>query len=251
MKKLKIVLILLVIIALFVGADYYLNNLGDQVSVEDLTQPSTTTTTAATDTTTTQPAVTTAFKINESVGSYKVASQVQTSQIFEKIDLSNITNIQIYLNKLESDASGAEPIYLYEIHGPKEQGSLTYLNVKLQFVAQLDSASEEINEDASFGNNSFFFNDKNYANTAFLLVQIGDNIFAFQYSKADSAAYDDVKSIIQYLMTGSPVQPASTVTSEAVITESINTAAETATDITAESITTETAAQPAETTTNP
>lgn len=216
MKKSSIFLIILIIIALFAGADYYLNNLKDQASPKI---PIATTNTQNPDKSGFSDAT---FKLNEDVLGYKVITQKETAQIFEKIDLSNIKNIKIYLNDLEkptignqvSETTGAEAqpqvttdtalnnpsIYLYEIHGPAGQGSLTYLNVKLQFIAQINATTEVLNETGEFGQNSFFYNDQSFENVAFLLTQIGDNLYAFQYNKNEPVIYNDVKSIITKLM---------------------------------------------------
>ncbi len=224
MNKLKITIIILLVLGLFAGADYYLNNLSSTQSNSN----SSTTTTAS-------KVVEPSLKINSSIGGYKVINQVQTNQIFEKIDLSNVANIKIYRNKLKKESiaksntntnssttalptlkkagpkiptipqvnsnstDSGKIIYLYEILGPKGQGNITYFNIKLQFSNQLNTETEKINETSSFGSNSFFFNNTNYTNTAFLLVQISDNIYGFQYNKQDSSAYDDVKAIINKL----------------------------------------------------
>ena len=106
----------------------------------------------------------------------------------------------IYQNHLKKgEGEDDELILLYEIHGPEGQGSLTYLSVKLQFISQINATTETLNEDSVLGNNSFFFNDLNYENTAFILTQVGDNLFGFQYSKGSATAYEDVKAIIESL----------------------------------------------------
>jgi hypothetical protein len=216
MKKSSLILIILIIIGLFAGADYYLNNLKDQPLPKIPKTPS--------DNLNPENSgfSDTFFRLNEDVLSYKVISQKQTSQIFEKIDLSNINNIKIYLDSLEkvsapsqipvAEATETTPpvsteakennqsIYLYEIHGPLGQGSFTYLNVKLQFISQINATTEVLNETGEFGQNSFFYNDQDFANVAFLLTQVGDNLYAFQYNRVDPAIYNDVKSIISKIM---------------------------------------------------
>jgi len=221
MKKLPYILVLIAIIALFAGADYYLNNLNGKEALESIKKISKDVTPENKETPGFSDAI---FKLNENLMDYKVISQIQTSQIFEKIDLSNINNIKIYLDRLEYTGAKAEvapsvspessetaskdlntgkTIYLYEIHGPANQGSLTYLNIKLQFIAQINATTETLNETSEYGNNSFFYNDQNYENIAFLLTQVGQNVFAFQFNKTDSAVYNDVKSIIAKLVSDS------------------------------------------------
>lgn len=197
MKKLPLFIIILLALALFGAADYYLNGLDGRVVMDIGAQE---VTEAAADIKADE-SVSSQFQLGQSVAGYTVATQVQTSQLFEKIDLSKIENINIYRHQLEkATEEEGKMIYLYEIRGPKDQGSLTYLNVKLQFIAQINALTETINEDSAFGHNSFYFNDSNYQNTAFLLTQINDNLFGFQYNKADAIAYEDVKSIIASLM---------------------------------------------------
>ena len=192
MKKLPLFVIIVVVLGLFATADYYLNGLDGQVLLNLKDQVSDVTASPVT-----PPPVPSVFKLNEKVEGYEVISQVQTRQIFEKIDLSNINNIKIYRDTLKKESLPA--ISLYELHGPKDQGSLTYLNVKLQFIAQIDAITETINETSEFGYNSFFFNDKNYENTSFLFTQIGDNLFGFQFDKTNLDTYGDIKAIIQSL----------------------------------------------------
>ncbi len=227
MKKLPLTLIILVILALFVSADYFLNNLDSDVAVNEIKNIN-----VSADSKPDKDSgfIDAYYKVNDDVLGYKVISQVKTSQIFEKIDLNSLNNINIYRNRLEksisqttTDKSQAVPtsetIYTYEIHGPKNQGSLTYLHTKLQFIAQINGVNETINEVDTYGHNSFFFNDDNYKNTSFLLTQINDDLYGFQFNKTnpetgeDSNSYEDVKKMINNLMPNAqpstPEQPKS------------------------------------------
>ena len=200
MKKLPLLIIVVIAISLFAAADYYLNNMDAKVVLEFKGQQ-VTDALADKDPVTEAPAVNSLFQLNEMLTDYRVDRQVQTRQIFEKIDLSGIDNITIYQNNLgKGEGEDSELILLYEIQGPARQGSLTYLNVKLRFIAQINAVTETINEDSSLGHNSFFFNDQNYQNSAFVLTQIGDNLFGFQYNKSNPSTYEDVKAIIESLM---------------------------------------------------
>jgi len=204
MKKLPLFIIIVIALSLFAAADYYLNNLDGQVLL-DLKEQITEVTAApeppeAPET----PVITSRFMIDQDVEGYQVINQLQTRQIFESTDLSNINNITItrneFIKRAEQEEETLPPLFIYEIRGPASQGSLTYLNVKLQLIAQINTVTKTLNETSEFGQNSFFFNDKNYENTAFLLVQIHDNLFGFQYDKGKTTVYDDVKRIIQSLM---------------------------------------------------
>ncbi|MBN2096399.1 hypothetical protein JW752_03270 [Candidatus Peregrinibacteria bacterium] len=201
MKKFPLFIIIVIALSAFAAADYYLNDLDGRVLLDLKDQV--TEVTAAPEPPE-PPAIVSQFMIDQELEGYQVTSQLQTHQIFEKIDLSNINNITITRNELvkreETEKKTLTPLFIYEIRGPADQGSLTYLNVKLQFIAQISATAETINETSEFGQNSFFFNDKNYENTAFLLVQIHDNLFSFQYDKSETAVYNDVKRIIQSLI---------------------------------------------------
>jgi hypothetical protein len=220
MKKTSIILVLLVIIAIFAGADYYLNNLGR--AVPDITKNPVTPVSGSVKNSGFADAV---FKLSSDASGYKVAGQTETSQIFEKIDLSNIKNIRIYKDQLEktitptvtapaadtapsdkpasakpavatNKSTDKDTIYIYEIHGPIGQGSLTYLGVKLGFIRQIDATTEILNETNEYGQSSFFYNDTNYANIGFLLTQIGDNLYAFEYKKLLPDTFNTIKIII-------------------------------------------------------
>lgn len=239
MSKTPLVIILLVVLSLFATADYYLNNLDQQVSLalETISEESGSRAETAVPT----AMIDSIFRLGDSLDGYTVVSQVQTGQIFEKIDISSLTSLKAYRHEFRKPAQAepetiaeevapliedeeielespdeeetsepiaeeamvkeaplqSEPIYIYEIKGAKDQGSFTYLNVKLQFISQINATTETINEDSQFGQNSFFFNDLNYKNAAFLITQIGDTVFGFQYSKSSEGAYESIQSIIQ------------------------------------------------------
>ena len=74
MKKLSLFIIIIIALALFAAADYYLNNLKPQASPDVITdaipdkEPSN--------------VINSLFELNEELGGYKVINQLQTSQIF-------------------------------------------------------------------------------------------------------------------------------------------------------------------------
>jgi len=217
MKKFPLFLLLIIVLAGLAGADFYLNGLAAPGPI-DLSNFQPTTVADIPRQEAAPPAVTgSVFQLSQSVDGYAVEAQLQTKQIFEKIDLSSIGNIKVYRHELmKSSAPAAEtpgagdspsvdtpqPLLIYEILGPEGQGSLTYLNVKLQFIAQIDAVTETLNETGQFGHNSFFYNDANYQNTAFLLVQVKDHLYGFQYNKSVPEAYEDVQRLITDLVSG-------------------------------------------------
>lgn len=200
MRKFFLTIGMLIVLTLFATADFYINDLKpkiptkplqivvvdervDEVMAKDI-----------------QEEVNSLFKISQAIGRYKVIEQGPTKQLFDKIDISALKKIQSYKNTLESIEKKSDPITLYEIHGPKDQGSFTYLSVKLQFIAQIDAVTETLNESDEYGQKSFYFNDSNHPGTAFILTQIEDNLFGFQYRKDSNETFVAVKEIIETLI---------------------------------------------------
>jgi hypothetical protein len=203
MRKLPLLLLIIIALVLFASADFYLNRLSLPSDPLSFAQKSPVTIADP------DPVVLpTVFKLNQVIEGYRVTDQVQTSQLFDNIDLTTVGSVKIYKHKLEKEGSteevapNKEQITVYEIHGPKGQGSLTYLNIKLQFIGQINARTQTLNEDAQFGHNSFFYNDLNYKNTGFIVTQINDNLYGFQYNKSDPQFYTGVQALIQKLLSG-------------------------------------------------
>lgn len=201
MNKFPIAVILLVILSLFATADLYLNKIDLKSQASPAVPIEPTEIPAA-------PRQQNKIQPTSVIQNYQNEAQYKTTQLFDKIDLSSIENIENYQNhftKIIATEDSAEPVkfnfYLYEIIGPGEQGDLTYLNVKLQTLAQIDNTTITLNETNHLGQKSFFLNDQNYPNTAFLLVQAGSNLYGFQYSKENTQVYEDIKTIINHLST--------------------------------------------------
>jgi hypothetical protein len=193
MKKIALTIGILVLLALFAAADFYINGLNLKIPTFKAESP------AVVIADQEEIKTDSMFRIHQAIGDYKVKDQWESNQIFEKIDLSGIKNIEIFKNELVPLEGGSEPIFLYEIQGPVDQGALTYLSVKLAFIAQINAVTEVLNETGEYGLNSFYFNDENYKNTAFLLTQINDNLFGFQYKKQPLDIFEAVKGIIDIL----------------------------------------------------
>jgi len=194
MKKLHVAIVLLLLIAAFAATDFAVNV--KRTRLQGVPPPSA------------DPYPNFVQSIvgkNPDIG-YVFLKRNRTKQLFEKFDLSSLENIRIYRSILEQAVQPTAPeekvkkqMVIYEVQGPDNQGGLTYLNIKLKLIDQLD-ATGNINEAGSFGYNSFFYNDMNYPDTAFLLVQIKDNLFGFQYEKTDEETFKTVKAIIASLM---------------------------------------------------
>lgn len=195
MNKLPITIALLVILSLFATADLYINKIDLKTQAS---QPNNTGNREEEIIEVEKPVVQ-KIQINQVLQSYQVQEQFQVNQIFKKIELEGLKNLSTFRNKLLK-VDFAQSLYIYEIIGPKDQGELTYLNTKLELLGQINNSSETINETNTFGQNSLFYNDQNYPDTAFLLVHIADNLYGFEYEKSGDT-YEDVKKLIEYLNT--------------------------------------------------
>ena len=200
MKKLQLFILILVVISLFGFADYFVNvpegipspKPALPSSQQDDEQP---------------PKAIVHPNITKQIidaggldGSYAIEKRTRSTELFESFNLSEIANISVYKNVLiDVDTQGQLPIYVYEIHGPARQGSITYLNVKLAMIDQLGSAAG-INETGNLGYSSLFYNNRQDQSTGYLLSQVEDIVFGFKYNKKSSQAFDFVKSLVNNYM---------------------------------------------------
>lgn len=185
MKKLPLAIALLVLIMAFAGADYALNvsRSGSAVTADTPDQA---------------PNLTEELLRKDPASlELQLVRRNRTAQLFEKIDLSALASLRIYQSTLQKQSD--LPILLYEVQGPSGQGGLTYLNTKLKFLDQID-ATETVNETNEFGHSSFYFNDLNAPDSSFLVVQILDNLYGFQFNKKSTSAFSIIKSMINTLL---------------------------------------------------
>jgi hypothetical protein len=189
MKKTPIAIVIFVTILIFAGADYAINIPKQKTSV--ITAP------GVNDE---HPNLIQLLLEKHPLPlNYKITKRYRSTQIFEKIDLSRVEDLRVYRNRLEAE-NDISPLIIYEIQGPSGQGGLTYLNVKLAFKNQMD-ATEQFNEDNQFGHSSFYFNDLNNQSTSFLLVQINDHLFGFEFNKKEAKNFEIIKNMIETLKT--------------------------------------------------
>ncbi|MFH0820572.1 MAG: hypothetical protein V1908_02250 [Candidatus Peregrinibacteria bacterium] len=181
MKRSSFAIVLLILILLFAAADYTFNishlRSGSTVSSPDAA-----------------PNYTESLLKKDPLAlEYSLARRIRTTHLFEKIDVTGLPELRVYQSRLEKP--GANQLMLYEIQGKKDQGGLNYLNLKLKFLETLD-ATESLNETNEFGDGSFYFNDLNAPEYSFLMVQIKDNVFGFQFDKNSPQDFQVVKSLI-------------------------------------------------------
>ncbi len=184
MKRSSFAIVLLILILLFAAADYAFN-------VSGLPSGSTVSSPDAA-----PNLMELALKKDPLALDYALARRTRTTHVFEKIDVTGLPQLRVYQNRLEKP--DANPLLVYEIQGEANQGGLNYLALKLKFLETLD-ATENLNESNEFGDGSFYFNDLNARESSFLVVQAGDNLFGFQFSKNSPPDFQIVKSLINTL----------------------------------------------------
>ncbi len=201
MKKLQIFILIVVVAGLFAFADYYVN------VPEGIPTPRLPSKTATPEVTVEKvpevvihPNITKQVLESNAMDDYKIEKRARSTELFEVFNLADVSSISVYKNILiETDPSGKLPVYVYEVHGPAGQGSITYLNLKLAIIDQLGSEAG-INETGDIGYSSLFYNDQSNDTTGYLLSQVGDTVFGFQYSKGSSEAFDFVQSLVNNYM---------------------------------------------------
>ncbi|MBU0727247.1 hypothetical protein KKA95_01035 [Patescibacteria group bacterium] len=197
MKKIHLFIIILIAIVAFAAADYYANISMDEGITIEVEIPEGVGIDVETDANLTQ-----ALIDSNPTFDYGLTQRSRTNQLFEVFDLSTLDGVRIYKNVLTKkgeSAGGEGTIVVYEVHGDSSQGKMTYLNLKLKVIDQLEPTTS-INEVSNFGYNAFFYNDINSVNSGFILSQIRDNLYGFQYSKADDKNFEIVKNMIQAIM---------------------------------------------------
>lgn len=190
MKKTFFFILILVGTAAFAFADYFFNAQG-VILTPTPTSSSQTGVPPAQDT---RPNIAQALLVDSE--SYTALNRSRVNQIFEVVDLSDLPTVAAYASELSPVLPTLDPITLYELQGPVNQGGLTYLNVKLKFINQI-SATATVNEVGTYGQNSFFYNNVNTPKTAYLVTQIGDNILGFKYPKENTTTFEVIQNMIQ------------------------------------------------------
>lgn len=200
MKKAFFFIIILVGTVAFAFADYFFNAKG--VTLTPATQSQTTDPIDGLPQEAHPNQVEALLKTSPSRYNYSLLNRSRVRQIFEVVDVSDLSALAVYASQLVSQDPTLAPITIYEVQGPMGQGGLTYLNIKLKFI-NLISATANVNEVGTYGQNSFFYNNVNTPKTAYLVTQIGDSVFGFQYPKETPATFEVIKQMIQAYVTAS------------------------------------------------
>jgi len=198
MKKLQLFIVILLVMGLMVFADYYVNKPQgielpkvpipeepkegvvepEVVSLPDLTRST--------------------LERSLYADQYEVERRTRSTELFERFNLSSLANTSVFKNTLtpSPDAVGLGTVLIYEAQGPRGEGRVTFLNLKLKMIEELGGA-EGINETGSYGYNSLFYNNADNETSAHLLTQIGDSVFGFKYSKTDENTFEFIKNFIE------------------------------------------------------
>lgn len=185
MKKGALAALLLLVIIAFFGLDFLLN--GKTAKNEKTVAP--VTNIATTDRQLIQEGAPTQLTITR---------RSRTTELFERIDLSDLP-IKAYRNEIKKNEYPQDPPFIaYEIQGEQGQGGINYLNIKLKFVNGL-KAEENIKEVEGYGDASFFFNNPDNQESAFLVTQLGNHVYGFQYDKKNQKDFDIIRTLISSL----------------------------------------------------
>ena len=201
MKKFQLTILLLIVIALLISADYFIN-LPDGLPELSPSLPGESDLSSQEDEAPINadyPNVTKQVLQELAEADYTLEKRSRSTELFESFNLSEVANVVTFRNILIGSINGQAPLYVYEIHAPSGQGAISYLNIKLTMLDQLrDEAG--INETGDIGYSSLFYNDPVRSNTAFLLSQVGDMIFGFQYDRNSTTDFDFVKDLVNNYM---------------------------------------------------
>ncbi len=128
------------------------------------------------------------------LSAYQESQRFRSQDLFERFDLTSFQNLIIYKSVLQQSV-GSSAIQVYELYSPHGQTNSNYLSLTLQLEAQLN-ADESLNKTNDYGQSSFFFNSTSDQNSGFLVTQVGNMVFGFRYNKTSSIDFEAVKNYI-------------------------------------------------------
>ncbi|MFA6992616.1 MAG: hypothetical protein WC269_05080, partial [Candidatus Gracilibacteria bacterium] len=122
----------------------------------------------------------------------KIDVEPSESMLFKTIYVGDLNDVEMVKYGINGAEKSFAKVYVFKI-GPKADVSGVYDALKLRAAEGVDS---EVNETDSYGDASFFVNDSKRQNTAFIVVKIGNLIYAFSYPKD---YHPQVKNLIKLL----------------------------------------------------
>ncbi len=212
MKKHQLFIILLVVMVLLVLADYRVTqpeglNLPEKASTQSLEVTEELNDNLGSEEVP-EVKIVSHFNITQSVldqsqdlSSYSIEKRTRVLDLFESFDLTNIPNLVAYRNALISNSENTNlPIYVYEIQSAPGQGKVNYLSIRQTLEKQLLD-SDTLNETGQFGANSLYYNNSSNEAISFLLVQIKDTVFGFQFAKSPANSFEYIQAFIKNYQT--------------------------------------------------
>lgn len=208
MKKYQLFIILLVVMVLLVLADYRVTQpegltLPENSSAQPLENIENTSGSQASNPSDSKPVPShsnitqSALDQSAELSVYTIEKRTRVVDLFESFDLSAVPNLVAYKNTLvpTSQATGL-PIYVYEIQSTPGQGKVNYLAIKQSLEKQLQ-AQDQLNETGQFGTSSLYYNDATNKTVGFLLVQMKDTVFGFQFAKNPEDSFNYIQTFIK------------------------------------------------------
>jgi hypothetical protein len=113
--------------------------------------------------------------------------------LYKTIYIDDFYDVEIEKIAVRTDDAYLAKVYVFKV-GLNSEVEETFQLIKLRSSAGIGI---EVNESNEYGNSSFYMNDQNRPDTAFLTVRIGKFVYAFSYPKEYHA---QIKNLIQLLV---------------------------------------------------
>jgi len=201
MKKVHLLLILFVTMALLTVLDYVITSPSGFQTSADLESPVQILPEAFIDLPSTSearpsdPGLTQLILNSDpTLAAYQEAQRSLSNDLFERFDLSSLQNLIVYKSTLVSNAQPGS-VQVYELYSPRGQSGTNYLNLVLALESQIGQ-NETLNRTNDYGQSSFFYNLASEQNTGFLVAQVANMTFGFRYDKTSPRGLEAVKNYI-------------------------------------------------------
>lgn len=193
MKKIQLLIVLLLGIILLALIDYFVTQ--PEFDLEPITDDNAPASNEleATPSVPAQINVTKAtLEDNPTLSIFTLEKTTRATSLFETFVLDQ-KDIKMYKNELKNASD--ETIEIYELQAPPGQGKFIFPTLKLAIANQLTDPSQ-INTTNDYGEMSFFYNNAAEPTMAFLVTQVGDNIFGFKYDKNSVNTFTFIQNFI-------------------------------------------------------